>query len=106
MSVPEQLDEIVRRVVSRFEPEKMVLFGSLARGEGRTGSDADLLVVMPVAGSRREQATEIELALTGIEMPVDLIVVTPEDIEKHRQQKGSVVRSAIEEGRVLYERPG
>lgn len=98
------IDEIVKRIVERFRPEKIILFGSYANGSAGPDSDVDLLVVMQIEGSRRSKATAIDLALVGVEVPVDLIVVTPEEIEKNRDQIGTIIRPALRDGEVLYER--
>jgi predicted nucleotidyltransferase len=98
------LREAVDRLATRFHPEKIILYGSRARGEGGPDSDADLLVIMPVDGSKRQQAVQMDLALEGIRIPIDLIVVTPEEVEKYRETIGSVVYEAVREGKVLYER--
>ncbi|OIP64759.1 MAG: nucleotidyltransferase domain-containing protein [Nitrospirae bacterium CG17_big_fil_post_rev_8_21_14_2_50_50_9] len=98
------LNEIIKRIVERFNPEKIILFGSYAHGSPGPDSDVDLLVVMQIEGSRRSKATAMDLALVGVEVPVDLIVVTPEEIEKHRDQIGTIIRPALREGEVLYER--
>jgi predicted nucleotidyltransferase len=96
--------EITRRIVSRFQPERIILFGSHARGTAGPDSDVDLLVVLPPDGSRRRRAVEIELELHGIRIPIDVIVVTPEDVERGRSIPGTVIRPALREGKVLYER--
>jgi predicted nucleotidyltransferase len=101
-----RIREIVARIVKRFDPVRIILFGSRARGSARPDSDADLLVVMPVRGSRRRTATEIDVALMGIQLPVDIIVVTPEDFARDRNSAGSIVNAALREGRVLHERAG
>jgi predicted nucleotidyltransferase len=98
------LREAVDRLATRFHPEKIILYGSRARGEGGPDSDADLLVIMPVDGSKRQQAVQMDLALEGIRIPIDLIVVTPEEVEKYSETIGSVVYEAVREGKVLYER--
>jgi predicted nucleotidyltransferase len=98
------LREAVERIATRFHPEKIILYGSRARGEGGPDSDADLLVVMAVNGSKRQQAVQMDLALEGIPVPIDLIVVTPEEVEKYRETIGSIIREAVREGKVLYER--
>lgn len=97
------IKEAVRRIIERFHPVKIILFGSRARGESRSGSDADLLVVMPVTGSRRDAATSIDLALSGIRLPMDIIVVTPDDVERGRRVIGSIIQTALREGKVLHE---
>lgn len=98
------LQQAVDRIAKRFDPDKIILFGSAARGQEGPDSDTDLLVVMPVNGSKRQQAVQIDLALEGIPIPIDLIVATPEEVEKHRETIGTIIREAIREGKVLYER--
>ncbi len=96
--------QAVNRIATRFHPEKIILFGSRARGQGGPNSDADLLVVMPVNGSKRQQAVQMDLALEGIPIPIDLIVVTPEEVQKYRDAAGTIIHEAVREGKVLYER--
>lgn len=104
MPIQETLDEIVSRIVKRFNPEKIILFGSRARGNTETHSDVDLLVIMPVPGTRRKLATEIDLSLVGIDLPTDVIVVTPEEVQRNQDRIGTIIRPAVREGKVLYER--
>jgi predicted nucleotidyltransferase len=98
------LRRAVDRLATRFDPDKIILFGSRARGQGGPESDADLLIVMPVNGSKRQQAVQMDLALEGIPIPIDLIVITPEEVEKYRDAAGTVIHEAVREGKVLYER--
>ena len=98
-----KIEAAVRRIVRRFRPEKIILFGSRARGDPRPDSDADLLVVMRVRGSRRWKASEIDLALAGIGMPKDIVLVTPEEFKRYRDVVGTVVYPAVREGKVLYD---
>lgn len=102
--VQSAIAEIVRRIAVQFQPDKIILFGSHARGDAQPDSDVDLLVVMPVEGSKRKKATEIDVALADRTVALDLIVVTPEDFERGRHQIGSVLRPAALEGRVMYDR--
>ncbi len=108
VQMPAESEAALRRAVdciaTRFHPEKIILFGSRARGQGGSDSDADLLVVMAVDGSKRQQAVQIDLALEGIPIPIDLIVVTPEDVQKYRDTMGTIIHEAVREGKVLYER--
>lgn len=103
-TVSRHIQEMVERVVTQFHPEKIILFGSHARGEGTADSDVDLLVVMDVSGSKRRQAVAIDLSLQGIPLPADIIVVTPRELMAHRDAIGSIIREAAHEGKVLYER--
>jgi uncharacterized protein len=94
------------RIARRFKPERIILFGSRARGDARADSDVDLLVVMPVQGSRRAVQLEIRLALQHgfATVPTDVIVVTPGEYESDARIPGTIVRPAVREGKVLYVR--
>jgi predicted nucleotidyltransferase len=98
--------EMVRWIVEGFDSHKIVLFGSYARGLAGPDSDVDLLVVMPVQESRRQQTVAIRTALSGMGLAKDVIVVTPEEVERYGNLVGTVIRPALHEGKVLYERPG
>ena len=104
LTAQEKIEEMVRRIAEQFHPEKIILFGSHARGTAGPDSDVDLLVVMHVQGSRRQKATEIDLSLSDREIPLDLLVVTPEQFDRDRGMIGTVIRPAAREGKVLYER--
>ena len=97
------IDEAVKRIVERFRPAKIILFGSHACGAAEPDSDVDLLVVMDVKGSKRRQAVEIDLALSDRRFPLDLIVVTPEEFEKYRDVAGHIIYPAVREGRIIYD---
>ena len=96
--------EMVRRIVARFQPDRVVLFGSQARGDAAWDSDIDLLVVMPVNGSKRAKQLEVRIALHDVHYPKDVIVVTPDEWAKHKNIPGTIVRPARLEGKVLYEK--
>ncbi len=97
------IEEMVERIVKRFHPHKIILFGSHARGSATPDSDVDLLIVMPVVGSKRRQATQIDAALSDRWLPVDLIVVTPEEFAAYKNVVGHILYPAVREGKVLYE---
>jgi len=99
-----KITEMVRRIAEGFHPEKIILFGSHARGTAGPDSDVDILVVMPVKGSRRQQAVAIEVKLAGLGLPKDVVLVTPEEFESYRNVVGSIVYPAAHEGYVVYER--
>ncbi len=96
--------EMVRRIVERFQPHKVVLFGSHARGGAGPNSDVDLLVIMDVAGSKREARVAIRVALNGMGLPKDVVVATPAEVERYRDLVGTIIRPALREGKVLYDR--
>lgn len=101
--VEAKIQEMVRRIVEGFSPEKVILFGSRARGTADADSDVDLLVVMPT-DSKKDTTIEIRVALHAMGIAKDVVVVTPEEFERRRDIVGTVIYPAIREGRVLYER--
>jgi uncharacterized protein len=96
------IDEVVRRIVEVAEPERIILFGSAARGEMTANSDIDVLVVKANT-HRRRLAQQIYLNLIGVGRPVDVVVVTPEDIERYRDSQGLIIAPALRDGKVVYE---
>src|SRR2546425_4674478 len=98
------IDRLVRRIVEQFAPEKIILFGSHARGDAGPDSDVDLLVVMRVEGSKRDRTIEVRKALAGMGLAKDVIVATPEEVEKYRDLVGTIIHPAMREGKLLYER--
>lgn len=95
------IQEIVRRIVKVAQPERIILFGSAARGEAVPGSDIDLLIVKSNV-HRRRLAMDLYEALTDIGQSVDLIVATPEDLERYGQAPALVYEPALREGKVIY----
>jgi predicted nucleotidyltransferase len=102
--VPEQIDRMVQRIVKKFHPETIILFGSQARGDAGPDSDVDLLVVMPVQGSVVEKRLEVRAALHSIPVPLDVVVTSPEDFAWRKDVVGTIEWPASREGRVLYSR--
>ena len=99
---PPQLDEIVRRIVEVAQPQRIILFGSAARGTIGPDSDIDLLVVKEGPVHRRHLAQRIYRHMLGVGQAVDIIVATPEDLERYGGSPGMVYRQALEEGREIY----
>ena len=97
----EILQEIVRRIVRVAKPDKIILFGSAAREEMGPDSDLDFLVIKSCK-NRRHTAMKIRRKLIGIGIPKDIIVATPEDIERYKDTIGLIYRPALKEGKVLY----
>jgi predicted nucleotidyltransferase len=97
-----KLDLIIRRIVEVAKPEKIILFGSAARGAMGPSSDVDLLVVKGGNAHRGRLTEEIYMNLFGVGAAVDVVVVTPEDLERYRDSFALVIYPALREGRVVY----
>ena len=95
------LDEVVRRVVEVADPDAIVLFGSAARDGIGPNSDIDLLVIKAGA-HRRQLAQAIYRHLMGLGQAVDIVVLTPEDVQRYQHCPGMVVEPALREGKAIY----
>jgi len=100
----EWLPTIVARVAEQFHPERILLFGSLARGDAGVGSDIDLLVVFRTPVQRRVTAVALRLAIADIPAPVDFVVTDLEEIERRGRIAGPTLGTALREGKVVYDR--
>jgi len=104
MGVDEALvKEIVQRIVEIAHPEKVVLFGSCARGAAGQGSDIDLLVIAESEEPRYRRAAPLYRALADVMAPLDIVVYTPAEARDWSQVPEAFVTTALREGRVLYE---
>jgi uncharacterized protein len=95
---------MVKRIVKEFHPERIVLFGSYARGDAGPDSDVDLLVVMPVEGCKLEKRLDIRRALHSFAVPLDVVVTRPEEFAWRKEVVGTLEWPAAREGKVLYAR--
>ncbi len=96
------IDQMVKRIAEQFHPEKIILFGSMARGDYTGDSDVDLLVIMREVGDRRKLRIEIHSAVSGMGLPKDIIVLTVDEFERKRSIPGTIAYPADHEGMVLY----
>ena len=102
LSRKESLNAIVRKIVDSVNPIKIILFGSASRGDDSQGSDYDILVIMPEGTHRRNTSKILYKKIADTGLPVDIIVATPNDIEKHKNNIGLIYRSILVEGKELY----
>jgi predicted nucleotidyltransferase len=96
------LADVIRRVVEAAQPDKIILFGSAARGNMGPHSDIDLLVIKGGKYHQGRVITEIYHHLSGSGAAVDVIVATPEDVERYRYSHCLVYCPALKEGKVVY----
>lgn len=96
--------EVVADLAEVADPLKIILFGSVARGEAGPHSDIDLLVVLPEAPEQRWKAAGRLHAAVTTPVPVDILVTDPDEIARRGHLQGSALRPALTEGVVVYER--
>ena len=97
------LQDIVHRIVEVAHPERIIMFGSAARGEMGPHSDIDLLVIKKNVRNPRDVAAKIYIQLYGVGKAVDIIVVSPEQVEKYRDSPYLVIYPATRDGVVIYD---
>ncbi len=93
--------QIVGRILACAEPERIILFGSRARGDAKPGSDFDLLVIHRSDQPRYRRAGPIYRELAALPVEVDVVVYTPEEVEDWRGVPQAFVTTALREGKVL-----
>jgi predicted nucleotidyltransferase len=94
--------EFSRRIAAEYRPQRIVLFGSYARGTPTPDSDVDLLVIMAFEGKSVHKSVEIRLKLHP-RFPLDLLVRTPEAVQRRLDMGDCFMRDVVENGRILYE---
>jgi uncharacterized protein len=96
------LDHLVQQIVDAVHPLRIVLFGSAARGDMHPASDLDILVVVPDGTHRRRTAQTLYRCLGRVGRPFDVIVTTPSDLEKHKDNVGLIYHTILREGKEIY----
>lgn len=96
------IESLVQSIVETVHPLKIILFGSYARGKTNPESDIDVLVVMPEGIHCRQTAQLLYRQIKGLGVPFDILVATPSDLEKHKNNIGLIYRVVLQEGREIY----
>lgn len=96
------IDQVVKQIAEKFKPQKIILFGSYARGNPRPESDVDLMVVMDTPLKEVQQSLEIYRHL-NVRFGLDLLVYTPKHLQERWDLCDWLVRDILEEGKVVYE---
>jgi predicted nucleotidyltransferase len=102
----ELLQTITARIAEAIRPQKIILFGSWARGERGPHSDIDLLIILESTLPRPQRYAPVRRLFWGMGLPMDILVYTPEEFARYQSVPGSFTHTVAHEGRVLYARPG
>jgi len=103
----ENIQAAIQEIVRIGRPRKVILFGSALRGETNVHSDLDILVVTgDKVQSPRKESVRIRRALRGISMPMDILVISEEQLREVADEPGLIYREALRHGKVVYESPG
>jgi predicted nucleotidyltransferase len=97
------ISRIKDKIVQEIKPEKIILFGSYAWGEPTEDSDVDLFVIQKSKEPRRIRQKELRRKLWGSDVPMDLLVYTPEEIEKRLEIDDPFILHILNKGKVLYQ---
>ena len=97
------LDEMVRRIVGEFQPQRIILFGSRARGDAEEDSDYDLLIIGPSDEPRWRRAVPAYGVLVGMRVAKDVLWWTEEEVAEWQAVRSHFINSAVREGKVIYE---
>jgi len=101
---PGSVTEVVSRLRDRFRPDKIIVFGSVARNEMRQNSDLDLLVVMKSKLPSYKRAVPMYLMLQKVRFPMDILVFTPSEVMKWRGATNHIITEAFTHGKVVYDK--
>lgn len=100
--IERQIKEISNKIAKEYKPEKIILFGSWAWGEPRKDSDIDLFIVKKSEERRIERERQVQRLLLGTRLPVDVLVYTPEEVEKRLWLEDFFIKKIFQHGRNLY----
>ena len=97
------LNEIIDRIVTKFSPEKIIIFGSVAKGTAGPDSDVDVLVIMDTELPYYKRAAPIRSAMRGVRAPVDILVLTQEEYDRLKENEFSFANEIYRTGVTAYE---
>jgi len=100
----DKIADIVTKIVSGYNPDKIILFGSYANGKPTEDSDLDLMIIKATDLPRPQRTVQVRKILYGAMVPIDLIVYTPQEIAESKDNIFSFVSEVLNTGKTLYER--
>ncbi len=98
------INDIVSKIANKFDPDKIILFGSYAAGTPGKHSDIDLLIIQETDQPIQYRGIEIRKYLRGTAVPMDILVYTNSEYEEEKMDKYSFISSTLSNSKIVYER--
>ncbi len=102
MKGKKKINNIANQIIKYANPLQIILFGSAVKGKMKKDSDIDFLVIMPNGTHKRKTAQMLYRKIFSPEVSFDIVVSTPDDLEKHKDNIGLIYKTILEEGKILY----
>ena len=99
------INNIINTIVIGYDPEKIILFGSYAKGNPNENSDIDILIISKTDTPYTQRPRSIRRLFNPYPAPMDILVYTPDEFDKYSQMINGITYFANKEGKVVYERP-
>jgi predicted nucleotidyltransferase len=99
-----KISELINKIATGYNPDKIILFGSYAKGTANEDSDVDLLVIKESNLPRPDRTFQVRKMLYGMMIPIDILVYTPIEIEESQKSKINFLNEVLTTGKTVYER--
>ena len=103
MLTSNEIDNVVRRIVAGIQPQKVVIFGSYAKGTATIKSDLDVLVIKETTLPMASRADDLKPMLSQGLIPIDVHVYTPEEVEEYGKEQFSFINNILRSGKTVFE---
>jgi len=102
MMFEDKINTIVEKITSKYDPKAIIVFGSVAKGTSTEDSDLDIAVILESDLSEHERNVDVRVCIGPIGMAMDLMVITPEEVELEKTNKFSLISEILSTGEVVY----
>lgn len=99
-----KINEVISRIATKFNPEKIILFGSYANGIPNKDSDVDLLIIQESDLPMHQRGFDIRMSLRGMMIPMDILIYTKSEFDLEKDKSFSFLNSAMKNSKIVHER--
>jgi predicted nucleotidyltransferase len=104
MLTEKEIEKLIDRIVTRIQPQKVIIFGSYAKGTATIKSDLDILAIKETQLPMLNRADDLKPMLSSFLIPVDVHIYTPEEVEEYGKEPFSFINSILKTGRIVFEK--